>query len=653
MTDQRQGRSAFLAAATTLLIAASLLVTTPVDPVLADGNEGPGAPAAFRALTAGSNHTCAILANGTLRCWGLNALGQLGLGDSLARGDSPGEMGLALSPVALGSNRTAAAVSAGTDFTCALLDNATVKCWGRNNAGNLGQGDFATRGDAPGQMGDALPTVNLGTGRTATAISAGDSHACALLDNATVKCWGAGASGRLGYGDAGTRGDNANEMGDALPTVSLGTGRTATAISAGGTHTCARLDNGTVKCWGAGASGQLGYGDIATRGDNANEMGDALPAVSLGTGRTATAISAGVNSTCALLDNGTVKCWGANSAGQLGYGDTAARGDNADEMGDALPAVNLGAGRTATGVATANTHTCALLDNATTKCWGSGANGRTGQGNTATLGDAANEMGDALPVIDLGTGRTATAITAGNNHTCATLDDATRRCWGFSGNGELGQGSTATLGDAANEMGDHLRPIDLRPPGLSGTVTDSVTGAPIPGAFVAVLRTSDFGAATSMVADGSGNYEAMVPAGSYFLYVIDPAAAHVAGFSGPPTTYTVTSTGNLDADSTMVPTRGGISGTVTDQDTAGPLGGVWVLAISLAGGISGGAFTAGNGTYTITGLPVGTYKVTFFDGFGGRAQEYWDNASTFDGGTTLNVTAGNVTTGRNAALDFP
>ena len=593
MNRQGPTRAAFRATATAMLIVASVLMTAPAAPVLADGNEGPGAPAAFRALTAGSNHTCAILANGTLRCWGLNALGQLGLGDNLARGDSPGEMGLALPPVALGSNRTAAAVSAGTDFTCALLDNATVKCWGRNNAGNLGQGDFATRGDAPGQMGDALPAVNLGTGRIATAISAGDSHAWALLDNATVKCWGAGASGRLGLGDA------------------------------------------------------------ATRGNEPGEMGDALPAVSLGTGRTATAISAGVNSTCALLDNGTVKCWGANTSGQLGYGDIAARGDNANEMGDALPAVNLGTGRTATGIVTANNHSCTVLDNGTAKCWGSGSNGRTGLGNTTTIGDAPGEMGDALPAINLGSGHTGTAITTGSNFTCVSLNDATRKCWGFNGNGELGQGNTTWLGDDPNEMGDHLRPIDLRPPGLSGTVTDSVTGAPIPGAFVAVLRTSDFGAATSMIADGSGNYEAMVPAGSYFLYVIDPAAAHVAGFSGPPTTYTVTSTGNLDADSTMVPTRGGISGTVTDQDTAGPLGGVWVLAISLAGGISGGAFTAGNGTYTITGLPVGTYKVTFFDGFGGRAQEYWDNASTFDGGTTLNVTAGNVTTGRNAALDFP
>lgn len=162
MNRQGPTRAAFRATATAMLIVASVLMTAPAAPVLADGNEGPGAPAAFRALTAGSNHTCAILANGTLRCWGLNALGQLGLGDNLARGDSPGEMGLALPPVALGSNRTAAAVSAGTDFTCALLDNATVKCWGWNGFGQLGLGDTGDRGGGPGEMGDNLPAVALG-----------------------------------------------------------------------------------------------------------------------------------------------------------------------------------------------------------------------------------------------------------------------------------------------------------------------------------------------------------------------------------------------------------------------------------------------------------------------------------------------------------
>ncbi|NDA77286.1 MAG: hypothetical protein EBY07_05690, partial [Actinobacteria bacterium] len=142
-------------------------------------------------------------------------------------------------------------------------------------------------------MGDNLPTVNLGTGRTATAVSVGGVHVCAILDNSSVKCWGynGGSSpqngGELGLGDTANRGDGPNEMGDNLPTVDLGTGRTAISISAGAAHTCVVLDNNKVKCWGLNFAGQLGLGDTANRGDAANEMGDNLPTVDLGTGRTA------------------------------------------------------------------------------------------------------------------------------------------------------------------------------------------------------------------------------------------------------------------------------------------------------------------------------------------------------------------------------
>ncbi|MCB9373666.1 MAG: hypothetical protein H6518_12980 [Microthrixaceae bacterium] len=186
--------------------------------------------------------------------------------------------------------RTATAVSAGSDVTCALLDGGQVKCWGDNGSGRLGLGDLRDRGDEPGEMGDALPAIDLGAGRTATAVSAGLLHTCALLDGGQVKCWGGNGSGRLGIGSSDTRGDQAGEMGDALPTVALGTGRTAIAITAAGVHTCALLDDGRVKCWGSGFAGRLGSGGTANLGDGPGEMGDALAPVDLGTGRTATAL---------------------------------------------------------------------------------------------------------------------------------------------------------------------------------------------------------------------------------------------------------------------------------------------------------------------------------------------------------------------------
>jgi alpha-tubulin suppressor-like RCC1 family protein len=122
--------------------------------------------------------------------------------------------------------------------------------------------------------------INLGTGRTATAIAAGNFHTCAILDNSSIKCWGFNASGQLGQGDTSTVWRN-SDLGDSLLAVDLGAGRTVRAIAAGDNHTCVVLDNTFVKCWGKNESGQLGQGNISNRGDNSSEMGDNLPVISL------------------------------------------------------------------------------------------------------------------------------------------------------------------------------------------------------------------------------------------------------------------------------------------------------------------------------------------------------------------------------------
>jgi len=348
-------------------------------------------------VTAISSHTCVVLNNASVKCWGLNDEGQLGIDNTTNMGDNSSEMA-ALTSINLGTGRTATAIAGGTYYSCALLDNASVKCWGRNDAGQLGIDNTTDMGDDSGEMA-VLPTVNLGTGRTATAIAAGGYHNCALLDNASVKCWGANNKGQLGIDNGTNMGDNTGDMA-ILPTVNLGTGRTATAIAAGrGHHTCAVLDNASVKCWGYNNKGQLGIDNGTNMGDNTGDMA-VLPTVNLGTGRTATAIAVGVYHSCALLDNASVKCWGYNLYGQLGIGNNDRMGDHSGEMAD-LPSINLGTGRTATAISAGDAHTCAVLDDASVKCWGRNDAGQLGINNTTHMGDNTGEMGDNLNAVDL------------------------------------------------------------------------------------------------------------------------------------------------------------------------------------------------------------------------------------------------------------
>ena len=146
-------------------------------------------------------------------------------------------------------------LSAGPPSSCVLFDNGAVKCWGDNEYGQLGLGDDTDdRGDDRGEIGDNLPYVDLGRGRTVKVLSSGGNSTCAILDNDKIKCWGWNEYGQLGLGDTEGRGDDTGEMGDNLPYVDLGTGRTVKVLSSGDIHACAILDNDKIKCWGLTAS---------------------------------------------------------------------------------------------------------------------------------------------------------------------------------------------------------------------------------------------------------------------------------------------------------------------------------------------------------------------------------------------------------------
>ena len=258
-------------------------------------------------IAAGLYHTCAIHDDGSVTCWGRGLQGQIGDGSSLSRYESP-------QISSLGSERTALNISAG-DHTCAILDDDSVSCWGLNDYGQLGDGTNANR-NTPTNVS------NLGNGKTAIAISAGGYHSCAILDDGTVTCWGAGTEGRLGDGTNTNRNTPAKIS-------SLGDGRTATAISSGLWHTCVILDDGTVTCWGSNFAGKLGDGTNTNRNTPTQTS-------NLGSGRTAVSITTGDIHTCAILDDGSVSCWGSNTYGQLGDGTTTDRNtptNDSDEDG--------------------------------------------------------------------------------------------------------------------------------------------------------------------------------------------------------------------------------------------------------------------------------------------------------------------------------
>lgn len=393
-------------------------------------------------IWAGGRRTCVLLDNGLLKCWGDNTFGGLPGGELYDhQGDASMEMGKYLPAIGIEMMKVVRNGTMGWDHTCAVFNDDSMKCWGYNWRCQCGKRN-ASCADIWGydqslqnEPIDSLPFVDITPLKVA---AAGWAHSCAVTAIGAVRCWGDNASGQVGVGAIST----VSSPG-ALPAVQLGVGKVAKAIAAGGERSCALLNDDTVKCWGSNAWGALGI-DGGNRGTKLSDMGDALPSIDLGTNRKPVALAVGAYHSCALTDDGRVLCWGANSYGQLGLGDTTSRyGSN---MGNGLPSVDLGTGRTAMAVSAGAFHTCTILDDGSIKCWGAFVDSGTWAAPAFTpfhpiIGDAPNEMGDALMPLELGLGRRAIAMASGNGHMCAILDDRSVKCWGIDKNGSLGRGA--------------------------------------------------------------------------------------------------------------------------------------------------------------------------------------------------------------------
>ena len=403
-------------------------------------------------ISAGATHTCALYNEGSVKCWGLGSSGQLGNGATTNLADTTTTLGGNLPFINLGTGFTATAIATGYYHSCALLNTGAIKCWGQNTYGQLGVGNTTSYGSAANQMGDSLPAVNLGTGKTATKIFAFGYMTCAILNDASTKCWGRNSTYQLGLGDLVNRGTSAAQMGDSLSTVILGAGRTATKLVGGLDFTCALLDNFTVKCWGANRYGQIGNDSTTTTGTTSASM-NALPAINLGS--SATELAGGYSHACAVLSNGTAKCWGRNVKGQLGIDSNANTwGSAAGDMAT-LPIVKVTT-YTPAFMFGGNQSTCTINSAGGVRCFGLGLSGQLLLGSTVNIGDNNGEVA-GLANVNLGTSVTASKLAVGFSHACVITNAKRIKCWGAAASGALGSGQTANnLGDVAGELGDSL-----------------------------------------------------------------------------------------------------------------------------------------------------------------------------------------------------
>ncbi|MHB1138601.1 MAG: RCC1 domain-containing protein, partial [Microthrixaceae bacterium] len=353
--------------------------TTPAEPVATQIQNGSGA-------------VCALISDGTVSCWGNNYYGQLGDG---TRTNS-------FVPVKVSGITTATQIVSGTEFGCALLADTTVSCWGYNRYGQLGNGTSAPdpAASVPGPVSGLSGVVEIETG---------GQNVCALLDDGTASCWGRNLSGSLGTGADAT----------ALPfspvPVPVAGLTNVEQVDAGSFSSCALLADGSVNCWGDGAAnGSLGHGAFA----------NSLVPVQVSGISTATQISTNGTHGCALLGDGTAACWGRNIYGTLGDGTTTTSN---------VP-VPFGSLSGIAEIRAGQVNTCARLSDGTAWCAGAGPDGQ--------LGNGAN-LSSSVPVQVSGL-TTVAQIHAGSQMSCALLADGAAMCWGQNSvNGRLGNNDTA------------------------------------------------------------------------------------------------------------------------------------------------------------------------------------------------------------------
>lgn len=382
---------------------------------------------------------------------------------------------------------TVTKVSTGGTQSCAVAQGR-VFCWGTNNFGALGLGS-TTSTNSPVAVGGAL------TDQTATDVSVGTNHACAVAGGKAF-CWGLATNGRLGNGVS---------TGTSTTPVAVNTGAmsgTVTAITAGDTHTCA-IGAGKAYCWGTGTNGRLGTGSTTSVSSPA-----AVSVSGLLAGRTVTAITAGAAHSCAVAD-GLAFCWGSGSNGRLGNSVTT--GTYATPV--AVDTTTGLAGLTVTAVSAGSTHSCAVVGG-TAYCWGQATNGRLG--NAASAGNYSRPAAVATSSMAAGS---VTAIDAGITHSCA-VGNGTAYCWGLNSSGQLGD----------NSITQRTTPVAVYAAGvLSGRTVTALSAGASMSCALADDRVSCWGLGTSGQLGNGASSTSRVPVDASVRGLTCPAGAVLDG----------------------------------------------------------------------------------------------------------------------------
>ncbi len=359
----------------------SLVVLLALAPLAAcDGPGGasitPGKAKTLEAggLALGGSHTCAIMKDDTVRCWGRNAAGQLG----------PDEAGACATADATAWPRSVgqlkvADLSAGELHTCAVGQDGVVSCWGGNAHQQLG-----------GAPSNACAPVAVAAVTGATDVAAGDRHSCAVDGEGAAWCWGDNTRRQLGAPTTDEHGPVKVELQTKV-----------TRVGAGAEHSCAVLEVGLVACWGRNHRGQLGVGNLED-GDTPRQVLGLQGGVSVALGRA---------HTCALDGAGAVHCWGANDRGQLGQGAGSLDSSVPRRVGELTGLLGLTSGAD---------HVCAITAEREVLCWGAADQGQVGPGASA----------DAHQPVAVPGPTGVVALDAGAHHTCAAGDGGQVWCWG-------------------------------------------------------------------------------------------------------------------------------------------------------------------------------------------------------------------------------